>query len=73
MAWKCGPMPRDTWGWGGVVPVGIMGGFYFADFCGEHVKLIPSNDILEPHEVAWYDNSLELPSVSAAGAKRLEY
>lgn len=62
MAWKQGPMPPETWHWGGVVPVESKGmGFYFADFCGDHVKLVPSGRILKSHEVAWYDNSLELP------------
>lgn len=39
MAWKQGPLPKDTWGWGGVVPVGQSGsGFFFADFKGDRVR-----------------------------------
>jgi hypothetical protein len=63
MAWKKGPLPAGTWNYGGVVPVGEdpADGFYFADFCGDHVKLCPSDKLLKAHEVALYDNSLELP------------
>lgn len=68
MSWKKGPMPAGTWNWGGVVPVGTgTYGFFFADFHGDHVILIPSGKRVEPHEVAFYNNSLELPPrVSAA-------
>lgn len=68
MAWKKGPLPPNTWNWGGVVPAGedTGTGFYFANFCGDHVQLSPSEKfpagrILKAHEVALYDNSLELP------------
>lgn len=62
MAWKQGPLPKDTYGWGGVVPFDQSGdGFYFADFCGDHVKCCPGERKLLAHEVALYDNSLELP------------
>ncbi len=67
MAWKPGPLPPDTWGWGGVVPVGEETGygFYFADFKGNSVEILGgkegSNRVLTPTEVAYYDNSLELP------------
>ena len=66
MAWKTGPLPPDTYGWGGVVLVGQKGsGFYFADFCGDHVKTIPGDTEywrrVAPHEIALYDNSLEAP------------
>ncbi len=60
--WKKGPMPPDTYGWGGVVEVGEDGNyFHFADFCGDTVKTCPDEKELKPHEVAWYDNSLTLP------------
>lgn len=62
MAWKKGPMPADTWNWGGVVPVDHQGtGFYFADFKGDHVLLCPGSRTLQPEEVAWYNNALTLP------------
>lgn len=65
MAWQKGPLPPNTWGWGGVVPMGgPKFGFYFADFCGSHVKLISGNPPwkeLSANEVAWYDNSLTVP------------
>ena len=69
MAWKKGPLPKNTYGWGGVVPFDVTTGFYFADFCGDHVKTITHkpefNRTLQPHEVSWYDNSLELPPKEA--------
>jgi hypothetical protein len=63
MAWKSGPLPPETWNWGGVVPTnqGPDGGFFFADFCGDHVKMVETGRILQPDEVALYDNSLQLP------------
>lgn len=64
MSWKQGPLPPNTYGWGGIVKVGSEpSGFYFADFCGDHVKLIgpPSIERVEANQVAMYDNSLELP------------
>ena len=59
MAWKPGPLPANTWHWGGVVPKGLKGGFYFADFCGDHVKLVPSGDVLKAEDVELYDNGLD--------------
>lgn len=62
--WKKGPMPVGTYQWGGVVPVGekLSGCFFFADFCGDHVKVQDGTGrILQPHEVAWFNNSTELP------------
>ncbi len=73
MAWKQGPLPPETWQWGGVVPVGTKNwGFYFADFHGDHVKIevlkpVPGGTymleerILKPDEVAWYNNDIEMP------------
>jgi hypothetical protein len=60
MAWKPGPLPKDTYHWGGVVLVG-QEGTGFADFHGDHVLLCPGGRRVEPDEVALYDNSLELP------------
>lgn len=72
MSWKKGPLPENTYGWGGVVPVGMgqaAGGFYFADFCGDHVRVVDdSGSKLKPHEVEWYDNSI---TVAPTGLKRL--
>jgi hypothetical protein len=70
MAWQSGPLPKDTYGWGGVVPFDLKGGgFFFADFRGDKVIAIsrdpkdPNSTTRElaPHEVAMYDNSLTLP------------
>jgi hypothetical protein len=79
MAWKKGPLPPNTIWWGGVVPTDCTDkyGFYFADFHGDWVEIIPGGRRLEPHEVAWYDNSLELRNVpkgqaAPASAGRLE-
>jgi hypothetical protein len=74
MAWKKGPLPPGTYYWGGVVPVELGGkpfaggGFFFADFCGDHVVMLPGDpqeQTLKPHEVAWYDNGLGLPPPEA--------
>lgn len=73
MAWKKGPLPKDTWNWGGVVPVGEEqgGGFYFADFCGDHVEVVGDKPTtLKADQVAYYDNCLELPPHITTG-KRL--
>ncbi len=62
--WKRGPLPKDTYGWGGVVPFDAVGqqGFFFADFKGDKVTIPGTPErILMAHEVAWYDNSLTLP------------
>jgi hypothetical protein len=73
MAWKRGPLPPGTYDWGGVVPVELDGkpfaggGFFFADFCGDHVRMVTDEGVtlLKPHEVAWYDNGLGLPPPEA--------
>lgn len=65
--WKKGPLPAGTWMWGGVVPITQTAwGFQFADFKGDHVRLMPTKEHpdgrrLEPHEVKFYKNALELP------------
>ncbi len=66
MSWKKGPLPPDTYQWGGVVPTDHKGsGFYFADFHGDHVQCFSGKDSkgrrLNADEVAWYNNALELP------------
>lgn len=61
--WKSGPLPPSTYNWGGVVLKGDApsAGFYFADFCGDHVKLCPDGRRVEADDVALYTNCLELP------------
>lgn len=63
MSWKVGPLPKNTYGWGGVVPVEqAISGFYFADFRGDHVICYPGERVLKAHEIKWYDNPItELP------------
>lgn len=63
MNWKSGPLPAGTWNWGGVVLKGDdpKNGFYFADFCGDHVKLCPDGRRIEPDGIQLYTNCLELP------------
>jgi hypothetical protein len=71
MAWKRGPLPPGTYNWGGVVPAGedTGYGFYFADFCGDHVECYLGDadprHRFKAHEIAWYDNGLELPPPEA--------
>lgn len=65
--WKEGPMPRDTWGWGGVVlkKYAEYDGFYFADFRGDHAVLVhldgAGDERVEADDVAAYNNLLTLP------------
>jgi hypothetical protein len=61
MAWKQGPLPADTWGWGGVTLKDTGMGFYFADFKGDHVTICPGERDVKADEVVMYDNSLTLP------------
>jgi hypothetical protein len=71
MGWKKGPLPPDTYYWGGVVPTDHDGtGFFFADFHGDHVVAQgvgnpPQDRTLKPDEVAWYNNALDLPPTGA--------
>jgi hypothetical protein len=66
MAWKRGPLPPGTYHWGGVILVGedtSLGAFHFADFAGDHVKISSGRGpkrIVQPNEVAFYNNCLEL-------------
>lgn len=61
--WKNGPLPPETWMWGGITVVGenLNSGFYFADFHGDHAVIVPGGKIVKASEVAMYDNCLELP------------
>lgn len=63
MEWRKGPLPPDTWDWGGVVLVGDdpQVGFFFADFCGDHVKIIPGDKVVTADQIAWYNNGLKVP------------
>ena len=64
MAWKKGPLPKGTYGWGGVVPTDLnTAGFFMADFCGDKVKIIGDGKdrVLSADEVRYYDNSIGLP------------
>ncbi len=65
--WKDGPLPPNTWNWGGVVLTSMSPtGFCFADFCGDHV--IVDGKRYEANEVSMYNNCLDLPP---SGTKRL--
>ena len=48
--WKEGPLPPDTWGWGGVMPFYLDSGFFFADFRGDHVTTA-TRKVFHPNEV----------------------
>ena len=66
--WQRGPLPPDTWNYGGVVPVGddLHGGLYFADFKGDHVLAIGADKgadrIIKAEDVAWF-NIKKLPKL----------
>lgn len=61
--WKEGPMPPNTWGWGGIVRKGEedYNGFFFADFQGDHVTIFPGGDVVQADAIAAYNNCLTLP------------
>ena len=63
MLWRRGPMPHDTWFWGGVVVRSnlVPDGFHFADFQGDHVILIPGGERIKAEDILWYNNLLHLP------------
>ena len=73
--WKAGPLPPNTWNWGGVVPKGedTGSGFYFADFHGDHVVLVGIEPVrtLKADEVAYYNNALCLPPCCKEGEQRV--
>jgi hypothetical protein len=64
--WQKGPLPKDTFGWGGVVVAGAnpANGFHFADFHGDHVIIDGGTKTLKAYEVELYDNSLTAPPKS---------
>lgn len=67
--WNKGPLPPDTYDWGGVVLKDQGGqGFFFADFCGDHVKLCPDGRRIEPDEIDQWTNCLKLPPGVSARA-----
>jgi hypothetical protein len=67
MAWKRGPLPPGTYNWGGIINAESAGsgGFFFADFRGDHAVVIGRtgrlDERVEAGEILWYDNGLELP------------
>lgn len=70
--WQNGPMPPDTWNWGGVVVTGedAGDGFWFADFQGDHVRLFPGGRVVQAADVARYNNCLELPPRCVHGTRK---
>ena len=76
MGWKKGPLPPNTWQWGGAIPQPGQGdmGFYFADFKGDHVIInpdTPNAKRVEAWEVAFYCNCLEIP-IKVDGAEEVK-
>lgn len=67
--WKPGPLPENTYGWGGVVLDGFARHtFMFADFCGDHVKLpCDNNRVVRAEDVVQYDNGIWLPDWPRSG------
>lgn len=63
--WKKGPLPKDTWNWGAVVTDASRGGFFFADFMGDHVMAYtgdsPGKKRVDANEVVMYTNCIEMP------------
>lgn len=61
--WKRGPLPKDTYGWGGITLKPHDSGFFFADFEGDYViiQAADGEKRIEAKDVCQYDNSLTLP------------
>lgn len=63
--WKQGPMPKDTWYWGGVVTKELAEsnsqGFFLCGFNGDHAVLVHNNQAVPAEEIVFYNNSIELP------------
>jgi len=75
--WRRGPLPPGTWMWGAVITHAMLASgrsinhFQFADFRGDHVivfryevdkrSLVTIEQRIEPHEVAYYNNAIDLP------------
>lgn len=77
VGWRKGPLSRDTYNWGGIITEDIKntGGFWMADFRGDHVLAYKKADDwvrVEPKDVLWYSNSLTLPPPPAAAKKKVE-
>ena len=71
--WRKGPLPMGTYGWGGVVPTDHEGsGFFFADFCGDHVKVLRGHNWqrLLPDQVVMYCNDIAMPPNARSDAIR---
>jgi hypothetical protein len=68
--WKKGPLPPNTWDWGGLVDKDFAkgSGFYFADFRGDHATVykgeFPAKVRIEAADILWYNNSIKLPPSS---------
>lgn len=60
MCWNKGPLPPDTWNWGGVQTVDMTSGFIYANFCGDHV-ITEIGTRIEADKIAYWSNCLDLP------------
>lgn len=63
--WRKGPMPPNTWNWGGVQYGDLKpdDGFFFADFRGDHV-ILEGGERIEGKDVTYYCNCLTVPSMN---------
>lgn len=64
--WQNGPLPPNTYQWGGVTLEKDASGFYRADFCGDHAMVECGGGgkppvRKEPHEIITWNNSLTCP------------
>jgi hypothetical protein len=60
--WRQGPLPPDTYFWGGVVTKEIdgQGTWYWCCFRGDHA-MTSDEQRIEADEVVWYNNSINEP------------
>lgn len=62
MCWRPGPLPLNTWQYGGVVTAETEPWFAFADFRGDHAVLADGTRV-EPEDVLLWTNCIEEPPV----------
>ena len=69
--WKKGPLPPDTWNYGGIVVDGVPEGYMMlASFSGDCALV--NDHVYTADEILWYNNNLQLPPLELWGKKEQE-
>lgn len=66
--WRKGPLPKNTYGWGGIVTKDCPDGFFlYADFCGDYAMTFTTEkghlttQRVEAADILLWDNALTEP------------